>query len=95
MPFFRIVDCKHFSKHFFAEYFCHLVGLPNVILRNGKLPNGKIAEGCCGMTYSHFSLEKNLEKTSLGSSPSATSILVTDVGDGDNFEILVTYKRLW
>ena len=28
-----------------------LVALPNVILRNGMLPNGKIAEGCCGMPY--------------------------------------------
>ena len=47
MPFFRIVDCQTF----FAEYFCHMVVLLNIILRNGKLPNGKIAEGCCGMTY--------------------------------------------
>ena len=50
MPFFRIVDCQTF----FAEYFCHMVVLLNIILRNGKLPNGKIAEGCCGMTYTHF-----------------------------------------
>ena len=50
MPFFRIVDCQTF----FAEYFCHMVVLLNIILRNGKLPNGKIAEGCCGMTYSQL-----------------------------------------
>ena len=50
MPFFRIVDCQTF----FAEYFCHMVVLLNIILRNGKLPNGKIAEGCCGMTYTPF-----------------------------------------
>ena len=54
MPFFRIVDCQTF----FAEYFCHMVVLLNIILRNGKLPNGKIAEGCCGMTYTQYSLFK-------------------------------------
>ena len=50
MPFFRIVDCQTF----FAEYFCHMVVLLNIILRNEKLPNGKIAEGCCGMTYTRL-----------------------------------------
>ena len=40
MPIFQLIDCQSL----FAECFCVLVALPNVILRNRKLPNGKIAE---------------------------------------------------
>ena len=68
MPFFRIVDCQTF----FAEYFCHMVVLLNIILRNGKLPNGKIAEGCCGMTYTQkivFTVDMNSDAIKIFKAP--------------------------